>query len=99
VRTALDVGWCRCGMYFPCLRRELPLKGPKGERVDLLRTFLSHGVADLPSELSPPPRAADRHTLLLRGRPGTTAIASEVVRARAELSSLVARVQEPAGVD
>jgi 3-methyladenine DNA glycosylase/8-oxoguanine DNA glycosylase len=27
---------------------ELPLKGPKGEPVDLARTIMSHGVADLP---------------------------------------------------
>jgi 3-methyladenine DNA glycosylase/8-oxoguanine DNA glycosylase len=27
---------------------EIPLTGPKGEPVDLLRTILSHGVADLP---------------------------------------------------
>src|SRR5207237_6558872 len=27
---------------------EIPLAGPKGEPVDLLRTILSHGVADLP---------------------------------------------------
>jgi hypothetical protein len=27
---------------------ELPLKGPKGEPVDLFRTIMSHGVADLP---------------------------------------------------
>jgi 3-methyladenine DNA glycosylase/8-oxoguanine DNA glycosylase len=27
---------------------ELPLRGPKGEPVDLRRTFMSHGVADLP---------------------------------------------------
>jgi 3-methyladenine DNA glycosylase/8-oxoguanine DNA glycosylase len=26
---------------------QLPLKGPKGEPVDLVRTFMSHGVADL----------------------------------------------------
>jgi len=29
-------------------RIEFPLRGPGGERVDLLRTFLSHGVASLP---------------------------------------------------
>jgi 3-methyladenine DNA glycosylase/8-oxoguanine DNA glycosylase len=27
---------------------EIPLEGPKGERVDLVRTIMSHGVADLP---------------------------------------------------
>ena len=32
---------------------EIPLKGPKGEPVDFLRTIASHGVAELPpSELS-----------------------------------------------
>ncbi len=32
---------------------EIPLKGPKGERVDFLRTIASHGVAELPpNELS-----------------------------------------------
>jgi 3-methyladenine DNA glycosylase/8-oxoguanine DNA glycosylase len=29
-------------------RSEFPLVGPGGERIDLLRTFLSHGVASLP---------------------------------------------------
>jgi len=26
---------------------EIPLRGPGGEPIDLFRTFLSHGVADL----------------------------------------------------
>ena len=26
---------------------EIPLRGPSGEPVDLFRTFMSHGVADL----------------------------------------------------
>ncbi len=36
-------------MYFPVpTELEIPLQGPKGEPVDLVRTMLSHGVADLP---------------------------------------------------
>jgi hypothetical protein len=39
---------------------EIPLKGPKGEPVDFLRTIASHGVAELPpNELSLEERTLD----------------------------------------
>jgi hypothetical protein len=39
---------------------EIPLKGPKGEPVDFLRTIASHGVAELPpNELSFEERTLD----------------------------------------
>jgi hypothetical protein len=60
---------------------ELPLKGPKGEPVDLARTIMSHGVADLPpgrvdeealaytTTLALPP-TQPRTVRILAGRPG-----------------------------
>lgn len=60
---------------------ELPLEGPKGEPVDLVRTIMSHGVADLPpgrvDEEAPAytttlalPSAQPRTARILAGRPG-----------------------------
>jgi 3-methyladenine DNA glycosylase/8-oxoguanine DNA glycosylase len=60
---------------------ELPLKGPKGEPVDLLRTIMSHGVADLPpghvdeeaqaySTTLALPSAQPRTIRIIAGRPG-----------------------------
>ncbi len=59
----------------------LPLRGPKGEPVDLIRTFMSHGVADLPpghvdeaerayTTTLPLPRAQPRTVRISEGRPG-----------------------------
>jgi N-glycosylase/DNA lyase len=60
---------------------QLPLKGPKGEPVDLVRTFMSHGVADLaPGQVDEAehaytttlalPRAQPRAIRISEGRPG-----------------------------
>ena len=60
---------------------ELPLKGPKGEPVDLSRTIMSHGVADLPpghvdeeaasyTTTLALPSAQPRTIRILAGRPG-----------------------------
>ena len=60
---------------------ELPLKGPKGEPVDLSRTIMSHGVADLPpghvdeeaasyTTTLALPSARPRTIRILAGRPG-----------------------------
>jgi 3-methyladenine DNA glycosylase/8-oxoguanine DNA glycosylase len=60
---------------------ELPLKGPKGEPVDLFRTIMSHGVADLPpghvdeeaaayTTTLALPSAQPRTIRILAGRPG-----------------------------
>jgi 3-methyladenine DNA glycosylase/8-oxoguanine DNA glycosylase len=60
---------------------QIPLKGPKGERVDLVRTIMSHGVADLPpGEVDEDaraytttlalPSAQPRTIRVLEGRPG-----------------------------
>ena len=60
---------------------ELPLEGPKGEPVDLARTIMSHGVADLPpgrvdeeamayTTTLALPSAQPRTVRILAGRPG-----------------------------
>jgi N-glycosylase/DNA lyase len=60
---------------------ELPLEGPKGEPVDLVRTIMSHGVADLPpgsvdeeaqayTTTLAFPFAQPRTVRILAGRPG-----------------------------
>ena len=60
---------------------ELPLKGPRGEPVDLSRTIMSHGVADLPpghvdeeaasyTTTLALPSAQPRTIRILAGRPG-----------------------------
>jgi len=60
---------------------ELPLRGPKGEPVDLFRTIMSHGVADLPpghvdeeaaayTTTLALPSAQPRTIRVLGGRPG-----------------------------
>ena len=46
---------------------ELPLVGPAGEPVDLIRTFLSHGVASLPPMLVDEQRGVFRATLRIEG--------------------------------
>jgi 3-methyladenine DNA glycosylase/8-oxoguanine DNA glycosylase len=54
---------------------EIPLKGPKGERVDLVRTIMSHGVADLPPGQVDEKAAAYTTTLALpSARPRTIRI-------------------------
>jgi 3-methyladenine DNA glycosylase/8-oxoguanine DNA glycosylase len=55
---------------------EMPLKGPKGEPVDFLRTIASHGVAELPpNELSLEERTL-RTTLLMGGSARTVRLTS-----------------------
>jgi 3-methyladenine DNA glycosylase/8-oxoguanine DNA glycosylase len=44
---------------------EIPLEGPKGERVELVRTIMSHGVADLPPGHVDEERRAYATTLVL----------------------------------
>jgi 3-methyladenine DNA glycosylase/8-oxoguanine DNA glycosylase len=56
---------------------ELPLKGPKGEPVDLLRALMSHGVADLPPGRVDEDAGAYVTTLALpSARPRTVRIAA-----------------------
>jgi N-glycosylase/DNA lyase len=56
---------------------ELPLVGPQGEPVDLLRTILSHGVADLPPARVDEAAGAYETTVALpAGRPRTIRIAA-----------------------
>jgi 3-methyladenine DNA glycosylase/8-oxoguanine DNA glycosylase len=86
---------------------ELPLTGPKGEPVDLRRTFMSHGVADLPPGRVDEDANAYVTTLAVRsGRPRTVLIAEgrpgharvEVeggalgARAAAELEAAIRRI-------
>jgi 3-methyladenine DNA glycosylase/8-oxoguanine DNA glycosylase len=63
------------------MRFEIPLRGPGGEPVDLLRTFLSHGLASLPpleidevgvslTTTLAVPRARPRTIRVSQGRPG-----------------------------
>jgi 3-methyladenine DNA glycosylase/8-oxoguanine DNA glycosylase len=67
---------------------QLPLKGPKGEPVDLVRTFMSHGVADLaPGQVDEAehvytttlalPRAQPRAIRVSEGPPGFARIEVE----------------------
>jgi 3-methyladenine DNA glycosylase/8-oxoguanine DNA glycosylase len=67
---------------------EVPLEGPNGERVDLVRTILSHGVADLPpghvdeearayTTTLALPSAPPRTIRILEGRPGFARIEVE----------------------
>ena len=54
---------------------EIPLEGPKGEPVDLIRTFMSHGVADLSPGYVDEEAGAYVTTLALRSmRPRTVRI-------------------------
>jgi N-glycosylase/DNA lyase len=54
---------------------QIRLKGPKGEPVDLVRTFLSHGVADLrPGRVDEAERAYTTTLALPRTRPHTIRI-------------------------
>ena len=56
---------------------EVPLLGPKGELVDLVRTIMSHGVADLPPGRVDEEAGAYETTLALRsGRPRTIRLES-----------------------
>jgi 3-methyladenine DNA glycosylase/8-oxoguanine DNA glycosylase len=49
---------------------QIPLRGPKGEPVDLVRTFLSHGVADLrPGQVDEAERAYTTTLVLPRAQP------------------------------
>jgi 3-methyladenine DNA glycosylase/8-oxoguanine DNA glycosylase len=54
---------------------EIPLVGPKGEPVDLVRTILSHGVADLPpGRVDEDEGAYETTVALATGRPRTIRI-------------------------
>jgi 3-methyladenine DNA glycosylase/8-oxoguanine DNA glycosylase len=54
---------------------EIPLKGPKGEPVDLVRTFMSHGVADLlPGHVDEAERAYTTTLALPSAKPRTIRI-------------------------
>lgn len=82
-------------------RSEFPLVGPGGERIDLLRTFLSHGVASLPpmfideNEPSlevtlPVPKGRPRTVKVVPspGGAGVVTVAGRAPGARAEASLL-----------
>jgi hypothetical protein len=66
---------------------EVSLLGPKGEPVDLFRTFMSHGVADLPSNVDERrrtytttlalPRTRPRTIRISEGRPGFARVEAE----------------------
>jgi 3-methyladenine DNA glycosylase/8-oxoguanine DNA glycosylase len=90
---------------------ELPLVGPGGEPVDLWRTFVSHGVAELPplridgqlraleATLSTAPGAA-RTVLVAPIRPGFAAVAVRGRRpGRQTLDLLLARVRHVLALD
>jgi 3-methyladenine DNA glycosylase/8-oxoguanine DNA glycosylase len=56
---------------------QIPLRGPKGEPVDLVRTFMSHGVADLrPGQVDEAERAYTTTLALPRARPRTVRISA-----------------------
>jgi 3-methyladenine DNA glycosylase/8-oxoguanine DNA glycosylase len=57
----------RCGRYVSPVATalEIPLEGPKGEPVNLVRTIMSHGVADLPPGRVDEERGAYATTLVL----------------------------------
>jgi hypothetical protein len=56
---------------------EIPLKGPQGEPVDLMRTFMSHGVADLrPGHVDEADRAYTTTLALPRVQPRTIRISA-----------------------
>src|SRR5262249_41325479 len=65
------------GMNSPVAALEIPLRGPGGEPVDLVRTFMSHGVADLPPGRVDEEASAYITTLALRStKPRTVRIVS-----------------------
>ena len=67
-------------------RIEIPLRGPAGERVDLWRTLVSHGVASLPpSELDEDTRALTVTVPVRGSRPRTVRIAEGRKGARVEI--------------
>jgi 3-methyladenine DNA glycosylase/8-oxoguanine DNA glycosylase len=56
---------------------QIPLKGPKGEPVDLMRTFLSHGLADLrPGQVDEAERVYTTTLALPRAQPRTIRISA-----------------------
>ena len=56
---------------------QIPLRGPKGESVDLVRTFMSHGVADLrPGQVDEAGRAYTTTLALPRAQPRTIRISA-----------------------
>src|SRR6266516_4302389 len=56
---------------------QIPLRGPKGEPVDLVRTFMSHGVADLrPGQVDEAERAYTTTLALPRAQPRTIRISA-----------------------
>ena len=62
---------------------EVPLLGPQGEPVDLVRTIMSHGVADLPPGRVDEEAGAYETTLALRsGRPARSGSRPEGRRSR-----------------
>jgi 3-methyladenine DNA glycosylase/8-oxoguanine DNA glycosylase len=76
---------------------ELRLSGPRGEPVDLWRTIVSHGVADLPPGKIDEEQRTYRTTLPLdRGRPRTIRI-SEGGRGRALVEVLGPRLPNAGG--
>lgn len=54
-----------CHLFPVPTALDLPLKGPKGEQVDVVRTMMSHGVADLPPGRVDEERRAYTTTLAL----------------------------------
>jgi 3-methyladenine DNA glycosylase/8-oxoguanine DNA glycosylase len=67
---------------------EIPLKGPRGEPADLVRTIMSHGVADLPpgqvdeearayTTTLALPSAQPRTIRIVEGRPGLAGVEVE----------------------
>jgi hypothetical protein len=57
---------------------QIPLRGPKGEPVDLVWTFVSHGVADLrPGQVDEAERAYTTTLALPRAQPRTIRISAD----------------------
>jgi 3-methyladenine DNA glycosylase/8-oxoguanine DNA glycosylase len=65
---------------------EIPLAGPRGEPVDLYRTFVSHGVADLPPGRVDEAARTYETTLALSKAPPRTLVIGEGARGRARVT-------------
>ena len=83
-RSAADTNWTRSLDRLSDVRMtqvatalQIPLRGPKGEPVDLVRTFTSHGVADLrPGQVDEEERAYTTTLALPRAQPRTIRISA-----------------------
>jgi 3-methyladenine DNA glycosylase/8-oxoguanine DNA glycosylase len=73
---------------LPATVFELPLAGPAGERVDLWRTLVSHGVAELPPSNVDEEQRRLVTTVPVRGQRPRTLYVSEAARGRARVEVL-----------